>query len=252
MNVISKLEDWQAFRSGLPAASLGFVPTMGALHAGHMSLVERSGAENITTVVSIFVNPTQFDQPSDLAAYPRTPERDLDLLSGSRVDAVFMPDFGTLYPAGQMYHVSESRLSLDFCGVHRPGHFDGVLTVVMKLLNLVRPDRAYFGEKDFQQLELIRGLVEAFFMPVEIRSCPIVREADGLAMSSRNRNLDAEQRRRAGGLFRALSSGHDAEQVSRALEECGFTVDYVKDFKGRRLAAARLGSTRLIDNVSLD
>lgn len=247
MKVLESLTDWRAFREARPAP--GFVPTMGALHDGHLALVRRSLADNPWTAVSIFVNPTQFDRADDLEHYPRRMQEDLASLKDAGVHAVLLPDADALYPDGYRYRVSESELSRRFCGVHRPGHFDGVLTVVMKLFNLVRPARAYFGEKDFQQLQLIRGMADAFFMDVEIVGCPTVREADGLAMSSRNLRLGPGQRRLAPHLHRVLNESARPDDARRELERLGFEVDYVEEFDGRRLAAARLGDVRLIDNV---
>lgn len=251
MKTIKELSEWQAFRSSWPADDVGFVPTMGALHQGHTSLVDRSLAENRHTVVSIFVNPAQFDAGHDLDAYPATPDDDLALLEKQGVDAVLMPGARDMYPDGYRYRVTEEKLSGRWCGVHRSGHFDGVLTVVMKLLQLVRPTRAYFGEKDFQQLLLVRGMVDAFFLPVEVVACPTVREPDGLAMSSRNRHLDAQQRRLAPEFTRSLRQAPDPEGARALLEAAGFEVDYVEDFEARRLGAVRLGDVRLIDNVTL-
>ena len=251
MKRLASIEQMRVFRDAISGRSVGLVPTMGALHEGHLSLVRRSLAENEITVVSIFVNPTQFDQAADLENYPRDFERDLELLRKLDADAVFVPDYGSLYPDDFRYRVSETGLSQRLCGAHRPGHFDGVLTVVMKLLNIVRPVNVYFGDKDFQQLELVRGMAEAFFLPVKIVSCPLVREADGLAMSSRNRRLDAAQRQKAPALFQVLKNANSADKARLELERLGFAVDYVEDFRGRRLAAASLGTTRLIDNVPI-
>lgn len=252
MKVFEDTAEWRQYRKGLSPGSLGFVPTMGALHAGHRALMEASVADNTVTVASVFVNPTQFDQASDLDAYPRQSGRDLDALRSWGADAVLMPGFDDLYPDDYRYKVSENDLSRRFCGAHRAGHFDGVLTVVMRLLNLVRPDRAYFGEKDYQQLLLVRGMAEAFFLDVEIVGCPTVREGDGLALSSRNQRLDPAQRSVAPALYRSLREAPDAEAARISLEQNGFEVDYVEDFGHRRLAAARLGEVRLIDNVSLE
>ncbi len=204
------------------------------------------------TVVSIFVNPTQFDQAADLDRYPRQTGKDLALLQDAGVDAVFLPEAAEIYPDDYRYRVSESGLSLKLCGAHRPGHFDGMLTVVMKLLNIVRPTRAYFGEKDYQQLLLVRGMAQAFFLDTEIIACPVVREPDGLAMSSRNQNLDAAQRRLAPSLHQVLRESMDADRAHAQLRALGFDVDYVEDFQGRRLAAVRIGGTRLIDNVVIE
>ena len=244
--------DWSTLRSALGDRTLGLVPTMGALHGGHLSLVQRSQRENAVTVVSIFVNPTQFDQADDLNRYPRKTESDLALLQDAAVDAVFLPACDVIYPDGFHYRVSESGLSRRLCGAYRPGHFDGVLTVVMKLLNIVQPTRVYFGEKDYQQLLLVRGMTQAFFMDVDVVACPIVREPDGLAMSSRNQNLDTAQRQLAPSLHQVLRESTDTESAQARLQQLGFDVDYVEDFKGRRLAAVRLGGTRLIDNVVIE
>jgi pantoate--beta-alanine ligase len=234
---------------------------MGALHEGHATLVRRSAAENALTAVSIFVNPTQFDDPADLAAYPRTLESDVALLRSAGADAVFLPEPATLYPHGNHYRVVESELSRRLCGAHRPGHFDGVLTVVMKLLLLTAPHRAYFGEKDFQQLALIRGMVRDFFLETEIVACPTVREPSGLAMSSRNARLSAAGKVRAAALHRVLAGAADAAEAAREIEREGLRVEYVDDLElpgengaaaaRRRLAAAWLEGVRLIDNVAI-
>jgi len=252
MKVFTDIGSWRHFRQTLAADPLGFVPTMGALHEGHHALIRASLNDNAHTVASVFVNPTQFDQADDLAAYPRETDHDLDRLAAWGVDFTFMPSFDAIYPDDYRYRVSENSLSRRFCGAHRTGHFDGVLTVVMRLLNLVRPQRAYFGEKDYQQLLLVRGMAEAFFMDVDIVACPIVREADGLALSSRNRRLDPHQRAQAPFLHRTISQSPDAQTAWAALERAGFEVDYVEDFGHRRLAAARLGEVRLIDNIDLE
>jgi pantoate--beta-alanine ligase len=222
---------------------------MGALHAGHMSLVERSQSENDFTVVSVFVNPTQFDDKKDLEAYPRNLESDLAMLAERNVDFVFAPSPVEMYPNGYHYKVQESEVSPLLCGAHRPGHFDGMLTVVLKLFQIIKPTRAYFGEKDYQQLQLVRGLVESFFLPVRICACPIVRESDGLAMSSRNRRLSPADRKLAPRLFENLTRSATCNEARERLSSEGFEVDYVEERWGRRLAAVRLGGVRLIDNV---
>jgi pantoate--beta-alanine ligase len=232
--------------------TMGFVPTMGALHDGHLSLVRRSQIENDHTLVSIFVNPTQFDDARDLARYPRTFDADSHLLSGAGVDFVLVPPAADLYPDDYRYRVCETERSKVLEGAYRFGHFEGVLTVVLKLLQIASADRAYFGEKDWQQLELVRGMAQAFFLPTAIVGCPTVRDVDGLALSSRNRNLSAADRHRAPGFHRALVSASTPEDARRQLRHAGFTVDYVEDWEGRRLGAVRLGGTRLIDNVPVD
>ena len=239
-------ERYDQRRAGL---TLGFVPTMGALHDGHLSLVRRSLAENDRTLVSIFINPTQFDDDTDLARYPRPLEADVETLTDEGVHFVFLPREPDLYPDGYRYRVTETALSTVMEGTHRRGHFEGVLTVVLKLLQIVSADRAYFGEKDWQQLSLIRGMVEAFFLSTTIVACRTVREPDGLAVSSRNGRLGTEQRAEAPALFRVLSTAATVEVAERDLRALGFLVDYVEDRDGRRLGAVRLGGVRLIDNV---
>ena len=186
------------------AGSVGFVPTMGALHDGHLALMRRARAENDRVVASVFVNPMQFNDPADLEKYPRDDARDLALLEAEGVDAVFLPSVAEMYPAGAETVVEVTGLGNVLVGKLRPGHFRGVTTVVTKLFNIVRPDRAYFGEKDYQQLAIIRTMVRDLDMPVEIVGHPIVREACGLAMSSRNVRLTAAHRAEAQVLARAL------------------------------------------------
>jgi len=249
--VIHSVAEFRRLRRDWGDDTLGFVPTMGALHDGHAALVRRARHECQRVAVSIYVNPTQFSDANDLTAYPRTIQDDLRLLRDLGVDAVFVPDFNEIYPDGYRYKVTEDRFSRELCGAHRPGHFDGVLTVVMKLLNIVGPHRAYFGEKDYQQYLLVRDMVQAFFLPVEIVACPTVREYDGLAMSSRNRRLDEAAREIAGRLNKILREFSTADAAATELRKTGFDIDYVSDLQGRRLAAARLGGVRLIDNVEL-
>ena len=251
MKIFTSMSEWQTYRGAMKESPLGFVPTMGALHEGHLSLLKASNEQNASTVVSVFVNPTQFDDKKDFEKYPNDSRSDMERLENAGADIVLLPDSEQVYRDDYRFRVSESDFSRRLCGAHRPGHFDGVLTVVMRLLNLVQPDHAYFGEKDYQQLQLIRDMVSAFFMPVTIVACETVREADGLAMSSRNQHLDEQQRVKAGRLYAALKYSHTAAEARQVLAGQGFEVDYVEDIKDRRLAAARLGSTRLIDNVAI-
>jgi pantoate--beta-alanine ligase len=252
MNICPRLEEWQSLRASpeWSGRTVGLVPTMGALHAGHVSLLERARAENERVVLSIFVNPTQFNEPNDLANYPRNLEADLDV-ARPFVDAVLTPTTEDFYRDGFRYRVTETDLSRRWEGVHRPGHFDGVLTIVLKLLNVVRPQRAYFGEKDWQQLQLVRGMVDSFFMPVEIIPCPTIRDPDGLALSSRNRRLSQLGRTHAAAFPRALRTARDAASAAANLKVHGFEVDYVEDYDGVRLGAVRIDGIRLIDNVRL-
>lgn len=258
ITLFKTVHEWRAQRAGMESnrggtksepQALGFVPTMGALHEGHLSLVRRSKAENDRTLVSLFVNATQFNDRADYTAYPRTMEADLSMLETAGVDYVFAPEHEELYPDGYRYRINETEFSPTLCGAHRPGHFEGMLTVVMKLLQIAQAHRAYFGEKDYQQVQLVRGMSEAFFLQTEIVPCPIIREADGLAMSSRNQRLSHEERKLAAELPRILRTAQSPAMATAALEALGFRVDYVEDHFGRRLGAAHLGSVRLIDNV---
>jgi pantoate--beta-alanine ligase len=250
------------------------VPTMGALHDGHLALVRAAKrVPGSVVVVSIFVNPLQFGAEEDLDAYPRLVEDDLALLRGEGVEVVFTPGVAEMYPDGPRTAVDPGPLGSELEGAARPTHFAGMLTVVLKLLQIVRPDRVFFGEKDYQQLVLVRQLVADFNVDVQVVGVPIVREADGLAMSSRNRYLDATQRELAGALSAAMLAGmHAASAGAGAAVKAayavlsavpGIDVDYleVRDSAlgpapvggpGRLLVAARLGKTRLLDNVAIE
>lgn len=242
---ISELKSWRRSLKG----SLGFVPTMGDLHAGHESLVSESISQNAVTLVSIYLNPTQFNDPADLDKYAKPLESDLAACQRWGVDAVFMPDTEMLYPDNYRYRVSAQSNSFVQEGAMRPGHFEGVLTVVLKLLLLVQANRAYFGEKDWQQLTLVNGMKEAFFIESEIVPVPTVRELSGLAMSSRNRRLSKRGKIKAAEFFRILSNTISPDDAKKSLHAAGFNVEYVEDHAGRRLAAVELEGVRLIDNV---
>ncbi len=231
--------------------SVGFVPTMGALHPGHIALIRKCRAENDVTVVSIYVNPTQFNDPDDFKNYPVTLDGDSKILGECSADFLFLPDYHEMYPDGYTYFLDENKLSRILCGASRPGHFRGVLTVVMKLLNIVKPDRAYFGEKDYQQYLLIKGMAEAFFLDTRIIPVPIVREESGLALSSRNTLLDEESRKLAPSFYQILSSAESKEEAITRLQQKGFRVDYVEEGFNRRFGAVILGNVRLIDNVGI-
>jgi pantoate--beta-alanine ligase len=258
--------------------TVGFVPTMGALHAGHAGLLRAARAETAFVVASIFVNPAQFGPTEDFSRYPRTLGEDLRVCAREGTDLVFHPAAATMYPAGSRTFVEVAGLGDVLCGASRPGHFRGVATVVAKLLNLVAPDVAYFGQKDAQQARVIQQLVRDLNLPVRVRVCPIVRDADGLALSSRNRYLDPDQRRQAPVLFQALQDAQtrvtggerDAAALRQGLVERVATapaarLDYaaVVDFetlepldrlRGTVLVAlaAYFGATRLIDNLLLE
>jgi pantoate--beta-alanine ligase len=227
---------------------LGLVPTMGAFHEGHLALFRAARAENDQVVASLFVNPAQFAEGEDLDRYPRDEERDARLAEEAGVDVLYVPGAEEIYPPGFETWVEVERLGSVLEGEHRPGHFRGVATVCLKLFNLVRPRRAYFGQKDAQQVAVVRRMVRDLAVPVEIRVVPTVRDEDGLALSSRNAYLSPEERERALDLPRALAAR------DRALLD-GLEVDYFEeaDFEPRVLAAAvRVGGTRLIDNVVLE
>ena len=250
MRVSKTLTDWVDRRGAIEGQRIGFVPTMGALHRGHASLVERCRKENEIAVVSIFVNPSQFNEAKDLDRYPRTMERDLALLEELGVDDVFAPAVTDLYPNGYRFRV-ESKLDEVMEAAYRPGFLQGVMTIVMKLFQLVKADRAYFGEKDYQQFRTIEEMARDFFLPIEIVPCATVREVSGLAMSSRNMLLSDESRANAAWMFRALSTAGSSVEAKEMLTAHGFRVDYVEEHWGRRFAAAYLDGVRLIDNVPL-
>lgn len=248
--VWNTLPAWLDHRRALDGRSIGFVPTMGALHRGHASLVERSRHENQIVVVSIFVNPSQFNDPNDLARYPRTLDRDIALLESLGADEIIAPTAAEMYPHGYRFRI-ESCGEEGMEAAFRPGFLSGVMTVVLKLLNIVRANRAYFGEKDYQQLKTIQEIVGEFFIPTEIIPCATVREPSGLAESSRNTLLPPCSREKAASLFRVLTTAADVAEARAALEAEGFQVDYVEEHWGRRFVAAFLDGVRLIDNVPL-
>ncbi len=278
MMIVSTLDELRAARSLLDAP-LGFVPTMGYLHEGHLSLVQRARQECASVAVSIFVNPTQFGPNEDLSKYPRDLTRDLGLLSEAGVDLVWTPTPEVMYPPGFQTWVQVEALTLPLEGAVRPGHFRGVTTVVAKLFNAVQPQRAYFGQKDAQQAAVIQRMTTDLNFPIDVVICPTVREPDGLAMSSRNTYLSPQERKAATVLYRALSSArqafHDGERSASRLRaivtetiaaEPLARLQYVScadfhslqeveaEIAGRTLLslAAFVGNTRLIDNVILD
>lgn len=269
------------YRKQAPAGTVGLVPTMGYLHEGHASLIRRSASENGFTVLSVFVNPLQFGPTEDLDRYPRDEERDRAVAAEAGADLIFMPSVAEMYPKPPLTTISLSGVTERLCGASRPGHFDGVAIVVTKLFNLVQPDRAYFGLKDAQQVAVIQNLVEDLNIPVEIVPCPIVREASGLALSSRNVYLSQEEKEQALVLSRTLmqvpewvQSGIAAAELSRRIRDAISRqpladIEYVEvvDYpsltaveENKELAATspvlvalavRFGKTRLIDNILL-
>ena len=252
LNTVSDLKKWHSLRKTLNG-TIGFVPTMGNLHAGHLALVQQALAENDLCLVSIFVNPTQFNDASDYEAYARTLQEDCAKLDTLGVQYVLTPDEKAMYPDAYELQVSESKLAHVLEGEFRPGHFDGMLTVVLKLLNIASADRAYFGEKDFQQLRLVQKMAKAFFLPTEIVPCATLREENGLAMSSRNNRLTADEKDKASLLYRLLCDPSlSDDDVMMRLKDEGFRPEYVAQKWGRRLAAAWLGDVRLIDNIAFE
>ena len=277
------LKEIQPCRDAVRAAQkkgdlVGLVPTMGALHEGHLSLIRTAKRECNYVAVTIFVNPTQFRPGEDFEAYPRRSEEDLAACRSCGVDLVFAPDVATMYPGGELTAVHVPGVTDGLCGANRPGHFDGVATVVTKLFHIVPADRAFFGEKDYQQTVMIRQLVRDLNIPIQIVACPIVREPDGLAMSTRNVYLSEAQRAHAASLYQALSAARkrvdagerDVAAITAAIREeipaAGpAEIDYVEivdattlevlsevDRPARICLAVRIGACRLIDNVGVD
>ena len=291
MNVVHTLSELRACikEARQQGQTIGFVPTMGNLHAGHISLIDQSRQHGCFTIASIFVNPLQFNDPDDLARYPRTLDADAEKLQAADCQLLFAPDVDEMYPQGQddQSRVSVPGVSEGLCGGSRPGHFDGVATVVTKLFNMVQPDTAFFGQKDYQQVAVIRKMVADLNMPVDVVSVPTARAADGLALSSRNGYLTSEERARAPALNRALQAIFSSLQTSRNLEsalaqgnavllEAGLETDYLEVRHADSLqpvsqetleesarntgkpldivipGAAFLGKARLIDNIVVD
>lgn len=251
--VINKVNQFIKLRKGktFEGKSVGFVPTMGALHDGHIALIKKSLSQNDITVVSIYVNPTQFNNVDDFKKYPNTFVNDLKLLKQLKVDFLFYPGYSEIYPDNYKYKVIETEFSKLLCGKYRPGHFDGVLTVVLKLLNIVKPHKSYFGEKDYQQLKLIQGMTKALFLDTKIISHPTVRTKEGLALSSRNLRLNDEQKNIAIEFPRLLSSGLPISKIKSDLTKKGFKVEYIEKIGDRIFGAVYLGNIRLIDNVKI-
>lgn len=277
MKVVHTIKGLQEELSALrqQGKSVGLVPTMGALHAGHASLVKRCVAENQVTVVSDFVNPTQFNDLNDLKKYPRTLDADCQLLDACGASFVFAPSVEEIYPEPDTRHFSYAPLDTVMEGAFRPGHFNGVCQIVSKLFDIVKPDRAYFGEKDFQQLAIIREMVKQMKFPLEIVGCPIVREADGLALSSRNSRLNEEERKNALNISKTLfesrnfAASHSVAETKQFVEEAinqapGLRLEYFELVDGRTLQSIQnwddtdyavgcitvfCGEVRLIDNI---
>jgi pantoate--beta-alanine ligase len=255
VNVVRTIAEVRETLAPLRSGSIGLVPTMGSLHDGHLALLRAARAENDTVVMSLFVNPAQFGDSSDLAGYPRDEGRDLDLARDAAVDVVFAPSTDEMYPPGFQTWVDVTGLSAMLEGRSRPGHFRGVATIVLKLVNIVRPRHIYFGQKDAQQVEVVRQMVRDLAVDVELRVVATVRDPDGLALSSRNVLLSPAERHAALALPRALATRDRASALAELKSSNGLEIDYVElaDFDPPVLAGAvRVGSTRLIDNVVLE
>ena len=252
MKIVRTIAELRAALEPRRGETIALVPTMGAFHEGHLSLFRAARTEADVVVVSLFLNPAQFGEGADLNGYPRDEARDVSLADAAGVDLLFAPTTEEMYPPGFQTWVDVEQLGARLEGVHRPGHFRGVATICLKLFNVVRPQRAYFGQKDAQQVAVLRRMVLDLNLELELRVLPTVRDADGLALSSRNARLSPEQRVRAGSLHRALAT-KDAQRARELLQD--LEVDYVEvtDFGPRVLAGAvRVGDTRLIDNVILE
>ncbi|MDB5036856.1 MAG: pantothenate synthetase [Bacteriovoracaceae bacterium] len=265
MKILRTRKAMIAWRKQLsPKISVGFVPTMGALHDGHLSLVRAAFKQNDKVVVSIFVNPTQFGPHEDFKKYPRPEVKDIGLLRAENVSAVFIPSVEEIYTSKESTMVVPRKsLTSQLEGIFRPGHFEGVATVVLKFFEIVRPDRAYFGEKDFQQLRVIETLVEDLFLPIEIKRCRTLREKSGLALSSRNAYLSSQDRLRAAQIFRTLTTARSVGEAKAKLKRSGFKIQYLEAWeenlrfpsrakKSRWLIATTFQGVRLIDNLLRD
>lgn len=277
MKILTSADELRHALDGTDPAQIGFVPTMGALHAGHRSLVERARRECGTVVVSVFVNPTQFNDPNDLRSYPRTPEADCTLLADAGADFAFMPTPETIYPEPDMRQFDFGLVDKVMEGATRPGHFNGVAQVVSRLFELIHPGRAYFGEKDFQQIAVVKAMIGQLRLPVEIVECPIVRGEDGLALSSRNALLDEAHRAAAPHIYACLQAAARQSEQSTPAELEAWTIREIErnallkviyfqvvdartmqrvatweEAPGiRGCVAVQAGSVRLIDNIKL-
>lgn len=251
--VLYSIQAWKALQANqLKSHSIGFVPTMGHLHQGHLYLCEQSLKNHDVTVVSIFVNPTQFNDANDLQQYPRTLDTDLSLLNTLGVDYCLLLSEEEMYADGFRYRVSEYDFSENMEGSRRPGHFTGVLTIVLKLLIAISPQRVYMGEKDYQQYLLIDGMVKAFFLNCEIVPCVTIREASGLPFSSRNSRLSLEEKQLAESFAQCfLKSQDDLSTVRKNIEDLGIQIDYLLEDYGRRWVAVRIGPIRILDNYAI-
>ncbi|MFN7039211.1 MAG: pantoate--beta-alanine ligase [Alphaproteobacteria bacterium] len=252
MQIIESIEKWKNIRKSLSKYSIGFVPTMGNLHEGHMSLIGQSVKENNITILSIFVNPTQFNNKEDLLNYPKTLDNDIKYAQKAKVDYLILPKEEEIYTDNFAFKISNhSSYSAIMEGKFRPSHFTGMLTIVLKLLLLVKPNKAYFGEKDYQQFLLVKEMAKAFFLDTEIISCFTIRNQNGLPLSSRNNRLTEEELKKAALFSQLLKSELKDEEIIQKLEAENFTVDYIEEYQNRRYGAVSLNNVRLIDNAGV-
>jgi pantoate--beta-alanine ligase len=250
MQIIKDVTQWQEIRNSIMDKKLGFVATLGNLHDGHASLINKSVLENDITILSIFLNPTQFNNPQDLLNYPKTIDADIKLAESLQVDYLLCFEAKQLYPDNYNYKVTEnSAYGASMENEFRPNHFTGMLTIVLKLLLLTRPTKTYFGEKDYQQLTLVKGLVEAFLLETEVIACPTIRNNKGFPLSSRNNLLTQGDLDKASIFSELLSSNLSADEIKQNLSIDGFIVDYITEYENRIYGAVWLNGIRLIDNI---
>ncbi len=277
MHIFTKISDVKSFLNDYKNINTGFVPTMGALHQGHAALIQKSVSENALTITSIFVNPTQFNNSNDFDKYPITLDKDIEILKQKKCDVLFLPSVQEMYPSGlKTLDIQLGSIAQVMEGAYRPGHFEGVITIVDALFGIIKPNRAYFGEKDFQQLAIIKYMSSGLYPDIEIIGCPTIREQDGLAMSSRNMRLSNEQRQNASLLYNVLMECVNNFQIlsvqelenrakQRITDHVMFSLDYFtiansetlqpvqnKSEKVRAFVAAYMGDVRLIDNMPLN
>ncbi len=252
MKIFENIAQFISYRKTLKGR-VGFVPTMGNLHQGHLSLIERSTSECDMTLSSLFINPTQFNNQNDIDNYPRTLKEDINSLEQNGVDVLILPTEQEIYPDDYRYRIHETKQSQVMEGKHRPGHFEGMLTIVLKLLLITKPHKAYFGEKDYQQYALIDGMAKAFFLECDIVPCQTVREpGSSLALSSRNNRLSETQKERARRFAHIFHSGESANNIYQTLQAEGFKVEYIEDVDNRRYGAVFIDEIRLIDNYHIE
>ena len=252
MKMITSLREWKKIKKSLSSKSIGLVPTMGNLHQGHAHLINQSIRGNDLTIVTIFINPTQFNDKNDLAKYPKTPEKDNILAEKLGVDYLLMPKYKEIYPDNYSFRVaSNTDYSKILEGAYRPNHFEGMLTIVLKLLLLISPSKIYFGEKDFQQYKLVEKMCKGFLLDVSVVCCQTVRDQNGLPLSSRNTLLSPEELDKASLFSKLLGSSLKPQDIRNQLEQEGFVIDYIEEHDDRIFGAIRFNNIRLIDNIGI-